>query len=180
MVAIDAFELFLALLLAVEKLQHGDSRDMLLQVGVDSSDGHADAAVTLRSGAPELYGYQQNERHHRQHQAGHSGAELQHGDDYECEHQDIAHDGDQPGSEQIVQNVDVGSHARDQSADRILVEIRYVQRLQVRDELAAQVEHRALPGPLHQIRLAEIEKEPEHDHSEIEQTQLSESRPGIV
>ena len=64
--------------------------------------------------------------------------------------------------------------------DRIFVEIRDVQCLQVRDELAAQIEHRALASPLHQVRLTEIEKESRNHHAEIQQTQLRESRPGVM
>ena len=53
------------------------------------------------------------------------------------------------------------------------VEILNVEFLQVRHELAAQVEHRVLTGPLHQIRLAELESERADHDREIEQRNLA-------
>ncbi len=70
-------------------------------------------------------------------------------------------------SEHLVQSVDVGGDARDQPADRILVVESDMHALQVAENLAAQVEHHFLPGPLHEVGLQELEHEGEHQQAEI-------------
>ena len=53
MLAIDFVELFAGCVLAIEELQHRDSGDVLLQVGVDLCDGDADSAVAAGHGSSE-------------------------------------------------------------------------------------------------------------------------------
>ena len=144
------------LLFAIEKLQHRDAVDVLLKIGVDSGDGHADAPVALLHAAAELDGDQNHQRHHRQQQAGHAGAELQHGHHHERQHQQIAQNHQQAGREQFVECVDIGSDARDHASHRIAIVVRDIQPLQVRHQLAAKIEHGFLADPLHEVLLAEI------------------------
>ena len=119
-------------------------------------------------------------RHHRQHQPGHARAQPEHRDNHETQHQNVADNGDQAGGEQIVQHVHIRRDARDQPAHRILIEIGDVQRLQMRHQLPPQIEHGPLAGPLHQVRLAEVEEKPENDSPDKAGAQLRQARPSIV
>ena len=65
---------------------------------------------------------------------------------------------DHSRAKQLIQNVDIRRYARNQPADRISIEILNIELLQVRHDLAAEVKHRVLAGPLHQIGLAEIDR----------------------
>ena len=75
------------------------------------------------------------------------------------EHEEVFEDRNHAGGEHFIQGVDVGGDARDQAADRILVVESDVHALQVAEDLAAQIEHHFLAGPLHEIGLQELEHE---------------------
>ena len=90
---------------------------------------------------------------------GQQRAELEHREDDEAQHQQIAENGDQAGGEQVVQHVHVGGDARDQAAHGIAVVESDVELLQVRHQLPAQVEHGLLADALHQVHLPEFEHE---------------------
>ena len=79
-VAIDACKLAAAASLAIEELEDGDAADVLLQIGINARDGHANFAVALLHGAPELHGDQHHQRHHGQQESGHAGAQFEHRD----------------------------------------------------------------------------------------------------
>ena len=84
-----------------------------------------------------------------------------------------------PGGEQVVEHVDVGGDARHQAADRIAVVEGDVEPLQVRHQLAAQIEHGELAGVLHQVRLRELAEEGADQHAQVEQTDAGQAVPGI-
>ena len=72
------------------------------------------------------------------------------------------------GGEHLVEGVDVGGEARDQAADGIAVEEADVHALHVAEDLAAQVEHDFLAGPLHQVGLDELQAEGHDQRCEID------------
>ena len=133
----------------------------------------------MHHGAAEQHGDQDHQGHDREQQAGQPRAQLKHGQQDEAEHQQIADNGHQAGREQFVQDVDIGGDARDQPADGIAVVIGNVQALEMRHQIAPQVEHGALAGVLHEVRLAELEHEAHHNAAKVDQRQLGDADPGI-
>ena len=83
------------------------------------------------------------------------------------QHEDVFEDRDHAGGEHLVQRVNVAGDTRDQPANWILVEECNVQPLQVAEDLAAQVEHHLLPGPLHDVSLRELEQEAEQQDADV-------------
>ncbi len=167
-VAIDLLEFGAAAGFAIEELQHGDAADVLLQIGVDAGDGDANPAVAFLHGTPELHGDQHHQRHHGQQEAGHAGAQFEHRDDDEAQHQQVAQDHQQAGGKQFVERVHVGGDAGDQAAHRIVIVEGKVQALQARHHFAPQVEHGFLSDPLHDVLLAEVAKHAEDHHQQVE------------
>ena len=97
---------------------------------------------------------------------------MEHDDQDPDQDEDIFKDGDDAGGEHLIQRVDVGGDARDQAADRVLVEEADVHALQMAEDLAAQVEHDLLAGPLHQVGLGEFQSEAEQQQSKIDATPI--------
>ena len=95
---------------------------------------------------------------------------------HEKQHQQIAQDHQQSGREQFVERVHVGGDARDQATHGIAIEESDIQPLQVRHQLAAEIEHGFLSDPLHQILLAEIADQRRADGEQIEERNLQ--QPG--
>ncbi len=167
--AIHRVEFHRAAALAVEELKHRDTRDVFLQVGVDARDGDADAAVTLAHAAAEDGGRKNYERHGEHHDQREHGAEAEHDEDDEGERQHVADDGDQAGSEQVVEHVDIGGDAGDETAHRVAVVECEIEGLQVFHQLLAQIEHGKLAGVLHDIGLREFGDEVAGQHAKVEQ-----------
>ena len=69
--------------------------------------------------------------------------------------------------EHFVQRIHVAGDACYQAANRILIEERDVQPLQVTEDLAAQVEHHLLPSPLHDVCLCELKQKTEQQDADI-------------
>ncbi len=153
---------------------------MLLQISVYFCDGDANAPVALRRRAPETHRHQNYNRHDRQHEAGQSRAQAQHHEDYKRQHQNVADNGHQARGKQIIQHIHVGGDARYQAPDRILIEVGDIEPLQVSHELTAQIKHRLLSCPLHQVRLSEIKKETEYDDTQVDQGNLGQSCEAIM
>ena len=78
--------------------------------------------------------------------------EHQHADRQQREQ--VAEPGDDAGGEQLVERFDVRRHARHEPPDRIAVEERDRQPLQVREDLHAQIAHHALAEQAREHRLA--------------------------
>ena len=70
------------------------------------------------------------------------------------------------GGEQIVQHVHVGRHAGHQASDGVAVVELDVEPLQVPVDLHAQVEHDALAGQLHGVRLHVLARERTEEDAE--------------
>ena len=157
--AIHLLELLAGAALPIEELQHHDPRDVLLQVGVDPGDGHADSTVAIGHAAPEDHRSHNHEGHGGQHDRRQQRAEAEHDAEDEDQHQHVAQNGHQPGGKEIVQHVHVAGHAGHQAAHRIAVVEGQVEILQVLHELAAQIEHGELAGVLHQVHLRELTDE---------------------
>ena len=84
------------------------------------------------------------------------------------------------GGEHLVQRVYVAGDAGDQTADRILVEERDVQALQMAKDLAAQIEHHLLPAPLHDVGLGELEQETEQQQANVHARDLGDAGERIA
>ena len=123
--------------LAVEELEHRDAGQVFLQIRVDAGDGDADAAIALRRAAPENHRDHDDARRDGEQQSGHRGAQVQHRDDHEGEHQQVAEDRDQAGGEQLVQSIDVGGDAGQHTAYRRTIVEGQVQALEMGHQIRA-------------------------------------------
>ena len=83
----------------------------------------------------------------------------QHGYDEADQQEGVVDHGYQPGSEKIVQGVDIGSDPGDQASDRRAVVIAHRQALQVVENFLAHVAHRFLADVLHHPHLQVLETE---------------------
>ncbi len=85
-----------------------------------------------------------------------------------------------PGGEHLVQRIDVAGDSRHQPSDGIAVEKAHVHALQVAEDLGAQVEHRLLPRPLHEIGLAVFEPEAQQQRGDVERGDLPDAGEGVL
>ena len=74
-------------------------------------------------------------------------AHVEHDGDDADQHEDVFEDRDHAGGEHLVQSVHIAGDAGDQAADRVLVEERDVQLLQVAEDFSPQIEHHLLARP---------------------------------
>ena len=86
---------------------------------------------------------QEYQRQHR--------AEVEHRPEGERQRQNVAGYGHDPGREELVQHVHVGGDPGDDAADRLAVEIRNAEALQLGEDFAPQVAHRPLAGQVHDM-----------------------------
>ena len=177
--AVDQFEFARTAALAIEQLQHHDAGHVLLQVGVDLGDGHADPPVALRHATAKDQGRADYEWHGRQQDAGQQRAQLVHDADDEAQYQKVPQNGDQAGRKQVVEHIDIGGHAGHQAAYGVAVVEGQVEALQMFHQLLAQVEHGQLTGPLHQAHLGELGDESPGQHCQVEQRDAGEAAPGV-
>ena len=117
-----------------------------------------------------------HQRHHGQHEAGEGHAEAKHRKHDEAEGEDIADDGHDARSEHVVQCIHVGGDAGDQTSHRVAVVVREIERLQMRHQIAAQIEHGPLAGLLHEPGLAEVGEERAYEREEEQSCDLAETR----
>ena len=104
---------------------------------------------------------------------------LQHDDDDEGQHEDVFEDGEDAGGEHLVERVDVGGDAGDEFADGVAVEEGGGHALQMAEDLAAQIEHDLLPGPLHHVGLQEFEDVGDEQRAEVEEADLRDAGHGM-
>ena len=152
---------------------------MFLQVGVDARDGHADPPVALGHRAPENRRRQNDQRHRQQHHQREPRAHAEHDGHNQRQHQHIAENGHQTGSEQVVEHVYVRGDARHQPAHRVAVVESQIQPLQMLHELLAQVEHGKLAGVLHQIGLSEFANERPRQPGQVQQPDPRQAGVGV-
>src|SRR5262249_36161635 len=105
---------------------------------------------------------------------------LQHDPDDADQNKNVLKDRDHARGKHLVQRVDVGRHARDQASYRILVVEADMQTLQMAEDLAAQVEHDLLTGPLHEVGLQVLEREAEHQQADVESADLRDADQGFI
>src|SRR5207249_4974687 len=111
----------------------------LLQIRVDFGDCDTDPSITLSDNATELHRDQDHEGHRGEHQTGQPGAQPKHDKHDETQDQKIAENRDQARGEELVQHVDIGSNACNQSPNRVAVVKGNVEFLQVLHQVAPQV-----------------------------------------
>ena len=179
--AVDLRKAFVCLALAVEKLQHHHAAHMFLQICVDTRDGNANPAIGIPHLVPENLCREHNERQHGEGDQRQFPVHAQHDGQNAGQYEQVFKNRDHAGGEHFVQRVHIGSDARDQPSYGILVIKTDMHPLQMTEDLAAQVEHDLLPGPLHEVGLQEFEHEGEDQQPEIDPRDLRDSlqRPRI-
>src|SRR5262249_39975382 len=150
---VNVGELAEGALFAVEKLQHHHSGNGFLQIGIDTRDCHSDSAVGISHLYPENHCGPENERDDREGDQRQLPVHAQHDGQYADQHKDVLEDGDHPGSEHLVDGINIGGNTGDQPAHGVLVIEADVHTLQMTKDLAAQVEHDFLACPLHEVDL---------------------------
>ena len=116
-----------------------------------------------------------DERHERE-----TPVQDQHRDRDQHDHGDVAEDGDHAARDHLGERVDVVRDPRHQPADRVAVEERQRQELQVAEQLEAQVVHRALPDPGREERLPVADARAGGEHDEIEDAERREPPERLV
>ena len=164
---VDFLEALVGLVLAIEKLQHDHAADVFLQIRIDAGDGGANAPVRITHFVAEELGRHYDKRQHRECNQRQLPVHAQHNSQNSQEHEQVFKNRDHAGGEHFIQCVHVGGNARDQAADRILIVESDVHALQVAEDLAAQIEHYFLSGPLHEVGLQELKHESEAEQAEI-------------
>src|SRR5215469_11716086 len=155
-------------LFAVEQLQHQHPGNGFLQVRVDPGDGDADAAVGVAHLHPEDHRRPKNQRQDCERDQGQLPIHPGHDRDDADQHKHVLEDGNDSGGEHFIQRVHVRRNARYETTHRILVIEADVHPLQMAENLAAQVEHHHLPGPLHVIGLEEVTQKTEHQGTHVQ------------
>ena len=156
--AVDGLEVVVGALFAVEKLHHGHAADVFLGKAVDAGDGGAHAAVALANAVAEEARDDEDERQNREGQQRQPPVDVEHHDGHDGEGEEVVDDGENAAGEHFVDGVDVGGDARDQAAHGMGIEEADVHALHVAEDVAAQVEHDLLAGPLHQVGLDKFEE----------------------
>ena len=156
--AVDGLEVLVGALLAIEELHHAHAADVFLREAVDAGDGGADSAVAFAHAVAEHARDQQDERENRESEQRQPPLDLEHHDGHEGEREEVVDDGENAAGEHFVDGVDVGGDAGDEAAYGVGIEEADVHALHVAEDVAAQVEHDLLAGPLHQVGLDELEQ----------------------
>ena len=164
---------------AIEELHYGHAGDVLLREGVDARGGGALAAVAVAYVAAEDAGDEEDGWDDGEGEQGERPAHPQHDDDDEGEDEDVLEDGEDAGGEHLVEGVDVGGDAGDEFAYGIVIEEGRRHALQMAEDLAAQVEHDLLPGPLHHVGLQKFEKKGDEKGAKVEERDLGDACNGL-
>jgi hypothetical protein len=96
----------------------------------------------------------------------------------EGEREDIFKDSEHAGGEHLIERIHVRGDAGDEPAHGCAVKEGDRHGLDVTEDLAAQIEHDLLPGPLHQVGLDELQREGERERGEVEQRDLGDAGDG--
>ena len=133
--------------LAVEELDDADAGKLFLQVRVEPRNRRADVAERLTHRTPEEGHHSRHERQHREcHQREAPVGEQHHCADRD-QRRDVADHGHHARREEFVQGLDVGCHARHEAPDRLAVEVRDAETLEVGEELSPEIGHDPLAHP---------------------------------
>ena len=177
---VDGGEVVEGTLFAVEELNDGHAGNVLLSKGVDLCRGGALAAVAVADMIAKELGRVQDRRNDRKGEQGQRPAHEKHDADDPGEDEDVFEDGEDARGEHLVECVDVGGDTGDEAADGVAVEEGYMERLDVTEDLAAEIEHDLLSSPLHHVGLQELEQEGEGESAEIERTDLRDALDGVA
>src|SRR5262249_14663826 len=128
---------------------------------VNAGDCYTNAAVGIAHFDSEDRRSPEDQRKHGKCDEREAPIHPQHDHEDADEHEDIFKDRYDSGSEHFVQSIHVAGNARDKTAYRVFVEERDVHSLQMPKNLAAQIEHYLLSGPLHVVGLQELEQKAE-------------------
>ena len=156
--AVDGFKVLVGALFAVEELHHAHAGDVFLGEAVDAGNGGADAAIAFAHAVAEEA---RDDEDQRQHGEGHERQppfDGEHHDGHDGEVEEVVDDGEHAGGEHFVDGVHVRGQAGYQAAHGMGVKKADVHALHVTEDVAAQVEHQLLAGPLHQVSLNEFEE----------------------
>ncbi len=105
--------------------------------------------------------------------------DVEHDDGHDGEGEEVVDDGEDAGGEHLVDGVDVGGEAGDQAADGVGVEEADVHALHVAEDVAAQVEHDFLAGPLHQVGLDEFEEIGRDLREQVDERKTRDAMDGV-
>ena len=94
------------------------------------------------------------------------------------QHEDILENRDHAGGKHFVERVDIGGDAGYQAAYRVPVEKPDVHVLQMAENLAAEIEHHLLSGPLHEVGLDELQGKGEDEDADVEAANLRDAGQG--
>src|SRR5205085_4190894 len=128
-----------------------------LHVGVNSGDGCANAPIGIANLIAENESRVDDDWKHSQRDERQLPIHVQHDADNSEEHEHVLEDRHYPGGEHFIQSIDISRDAGHEAAHGILVEKCYMHVLKMSEDLAAQIEHHFLPGPLHGVGLDELE-----------------------
>ena len=166
---VDRVEPLVLARLAPEELHRRHPRDVLLQERVDARDPAPHLAVRLPGVVPEPLRHRRDEGQHGEGDDGEAPVHDEEHDGDAGQHEDVPEHRHHPRREQLVEGVDVGGHAGHQAADRVAVEERHVEALQVRVDLRPQVEDDALARHLQRVGLHRLQHVGQHEDAEQEQ-----------
>jgi hypothetical protein len=145
-----------------------------LQVGVDRGDALANQAVVAARLSPEEIDQQHHHRQHRQRHQRELEVDRQHDAD-DADQRDQVHDHrDRTGGEHLVDDVDVGGHARDQAADGVVVEVRRFHPQNFAEHGDAEIGERLLRDQHREPVLPVQERELADDGEAVEQRPVAE------
>src|SRR5579863_8812575 len=170
--SIDGFEVLVGALFAIEELHHAHAADVLLGEAVDACDRCPDPTIALAHTVAEDARDDEDYGENGEGQQGQPPVDAKHHDGHDRQREEVVDDSQNAAREHLVDRIHVGGETRDQTPDRIRVEEADVQSLHVAEDLAAQVEHDLLAGPLHQVSLNELEQIGRDLQTEIDQGEL--------
>ena len=165
MIRVERAELVTRPALAIEDLDGSDPAQPLVEERVEPRQTGADLAEAPAHAAAQRQRGDDDEGQHGKGHAHELGIEAHHRHEDPEQEEYVAHERHEPRGEQLVQDVDVVRDARHDAADRVTVEVRHRQPLQMAEERHAQVQHDVLPDLLHDLR-AEIAERQAHEQSD--------------
>jgi len=167
-IAVDFRKTVVGLAFAIEELQHHHSADVLLQIRVDARDGNANSPIGIAHPVAKDLGRNYDERQHRKRDERQLPVHAQHDAQNSEEHEQVFEDGNDAGGEHLIQRIHVGGNAGHETSHGVLIEESNVEALQMAKDLAAQIEHHFLTGPLHEIGLQKLEHERHDQQSHVD------------
>ncbi len=177
---VDCREVVERPLLAIEQLHDTHARDILLREGVDLRGRNPLPPVTVAHVAAKKMRRIEDAGKHAQCEQGQQPAHPHHDRDDKRQHKDVFEDREDARGEHVVERIDVRGQARNQAANWIAIEERHMHLLNMAKDLAAQIEHDLLAGPLHHVGLHELEHKDQPERGEIQKSEFGDAADRIV